>query len=47
MTEQQIQGKIIEQAAVIAKEIRKGKDIEIKTCSGGLKILSADKKVIR
>lgn len=47
MTEQQIRDKIIEQSAVIAKEIRKGKDIEIKTCSDGLKILSADKKVIR
>lgn len=47
MTEAQIKLKIIENADAIAKEIRKGKDVEIKTSNGGLKILSADKKVVR
>lgn len=47
MTESQIVAKIVENASAIAKEIRKGNDIEIKTCNGGLKILSADKKVLR
>lgn len=47
MTDNQIKTKIIENIDAIAKEIRKGKDIEIKTCNGGLKILSADKKVVR
>ena len=47
MTEIQIKAKIVENIDAIAKEIRKGKDIEIKTSNGGLKILSADKKVVR
>lgn len=47
MTEQQIKLKIIENAEVMAKAIYKGKDVEIKTCSSGLKFLSADKEVLR
>lgn len=47
MTESQIVAKIVEQASAIAKEIRKGNDIEIKTCNGGLKVLAVDKKVVR
>lgn len=42
-----IQQDIIEKSSVIAKELKKGKDIEIRTCNGGLKILSADKKVVK
>lgn len=47
MTEKEIKLKIIENAETIAKEIKRGKDVEIKTCSKGLRILSADKRVIR
>ena len=47
MTEKDIKLKIIENAETIAKEIKRGKDIEIKTSNGGLKILSADKRVVR
>lgn len=47
MTERDIKLKIIEQAEVMAKEIAlKGKDIEIKSSNGGLKILSVDKKKV-
>lgn len=46
MTVRETKLKIIEQAEVIAKEIVKGKDIEIKSSNGGLKILSADKKKV-
>lgn len=46
MTQQAIKLKIIEQAEVMAKEIAKGKDLEIKTSNGGLKILSVDKKKV-
>ena len=47
LTEKDIKLKIIENAETIAKEIKRGKDIEIKTSNGGLKILSADKRVVR
>lgn len=46
MTKQQIEMKIIENAEKIAKAIKSGKDIEIKTCSTGIKICSVDKKSI-
>lgn len=46
MTQQAIKLKIIEQAEVMAKEIAKGKDLEIKSSNGGLKILSVDKKKV-
>lgn len=46
MTQQAIKLKIIEQAENISKEIHKGKDIEIKSSNGGLKILSVDKKKV-
>lgn len=46
MTQQAIKLKIIEQAEIMAKEIHKGKDIEIKSSNGGLKILSVDKKKV-
>lgn len=47
MSEREIKLKIIEQADKIAKEIHKGNDIEIKTCNGGLKVMSVDKKVVK
>lgn len=47
MTEKDIKLKIIESAESIAKEIKKGRDVEIKTGSSGLKIVSAEKRVMR
>lgn len=47
MTKQQIAAKIVESINQIASEIKKGKDIEIKTSSTGIKIYSVDKKVVR
>lgn len=47
MSEREIRCQLELKIEKIAKEIYKGHDIEIKTCNGGLKILSADKKVIR
>ena len=46
MTKDQIAGKIIENALQMAEQIKRGKDIEIKTCSTGIKIQAVDKKVI-
>ena len=46
MTQRDIKLKIIEQAEVMAKEIAKGKDLEIKSSNCGLKILSVDKKKV-
>ena len=46
MTKDQIAGKIIENAQRMADQIKRGKDIEIKTCSTGIKIQAVDKKVI-
>lgn len=46
MTQRDIKLKIIEQAEVMAKEIAKGKDLEIKSSNGGLKILAVDKKKV-
>ena len=47
LTEQAILKEIVGKAAVMAKEIHRGRDVEIKTSNGGLKILSVDKKTIR
>lgn len=46
MTKQQIVTKIIEKSEKMAEEIKRGKDVEIKTCSTGIKIHAVDKKVI-
>lgn len=46
MTQEAIKNKIVAQAEVMAKEIAKGKDLEIKSSNGGLKILSVDKKKV-
>lgn len=46
MTKDQIAGKIIENAHRMAEQIKRGKDIEIKTCSSGIKFHAVDKKVI-
>ena len=46
MTKQQIEQKIIENADKMAKLIKSGKDIEIKTCNTGIKISAIDKKAI-
>lgn len=46
MTRQQIEQVIIENAEKMAKVIKSGKDVEIKTCSAGIKISSVDKKSI-
>ena len=42
-----IQSDIIDKSAEMAKVIAKGKDVEIKTSNGGLKVLAVDKKVVR
>lgn len=47
MTKQQIVTKIIEKSEKMAEEIKRGKDVEIKTCSTGIKIHAVDKKVIQ
>ena len=47
MTEKDLKLQIIEKADVIAKELSKGKDIELKTSGNGLKVLSADKKILK
>ena len=46
MTKQQIVTKIIEKSEKMAEEIKRRKDVEIKTCSTGIKIHAVDKKVI-
>lgn len=46
MTKQQIEQKIIENAEKMAEQIKRGRDVEIKTCSTGIKISSIDKKTI-
>lgn len=46
MTKQQIVCEIIKNAEKIATEIKRGKDVEIKTCSTGIKIHAVDRKVI-
>lgn len=46
MTKDQIACKIIENAHRIAEQIKRGKDIEIKTCSTGIKFQAVEKKVI-
>lgn len=47
MTTNQIANKIIENAHKMAEQIKRGKDVEIKTCSTGIKIHAIDKKVIK
>lgn len=47
MNEQAILKEIVAKAGIIAKEVHRGKDVEIKTSNGGLKIYSVDKKIIR
>lgn len=47
MTEKQIKEKIIENLDNMAKEIHRGKKIEIDTCNGGIKFFAVDKKVVR
>lgn len=46
MTKDQIAVKIIENAHRMAEQIKRGKDIEIKTCSTGIKIHVVDRKGI-
>lgn len=46
MTKDQIACKIIENAHRMAEQIKRGKDIEIKTCSTGIKFQAVEKKVI-
>ena len=46
MTQRDIKLKIIEQADNMAKEIHKGKHIEIHTANGGIKMYSVDKKKV-
>ena len=46
MTKDQIACKIIENAQRMAEQIKRGKDIEIKTCSTGIKFQAVEKKVI-
>lgn len=47
MTEQAIMTELVSKISVIAKEIHRGKDVEIKTSNGGVKIYSIDKKVVK
>lgn len=46
MTKQQIVEAIVKKSEKMADEIKRGKDIEIKTCSAGIKVHAVDKKVI-
>lgn len=46
MTKQQIINKIIEKSEKMAEEIKRGKDVEIKTSNSGLKFHAVDKKAI-
>lgn len=47
MTEKDIKLKIIENADNMAKEIHRGKKIEIDTCSSGIKVFAVEKKVVK
>ena len=47
MSERDIKLKIIENAETMAKEIRRGKKIEIDTCNGGIKVFVVEKKVVK
>ena len=46
MTIQQIEQIIIKNAEKMAKVIKSGKDVEIKTCSAGIRICAVYKKVV-
>lgn len=47
MSERDIELKIIENAKDMAKEIHRGKKIEIDTCNGGIKVFAVEKKVVK
>ena len=47
MTEREIKLKLSEKLDTLAKEIHRGKKIEIDTSNVGLKILSVEKKVVK
>lgn len=47
MSEAKVKQEIIDKIDAIAKAILHGKDVEIKSSGTGLKILVADKKVVR
>ena len=47
MSEAKVKQEIIDKIDAIAKAILHGKDVEIKSSATGLKILVADKKVVR
>lgn len=47
MTEQAILKELVSKIGIIAKEIHRGKDVEIKTSNGGLKIYAVDKKIVK
>lgn len=47
MSELDIKLKIIENAENMAKEIHRGKKIEIDTCNGGIKVFAVEKKVVK
>lgn len=47
MSEEKVKQEITEKIDAIAKAILHGKDVEIKSSGNGVKILVADKKVVR
>ena len=47
MTEREIKLQLSEKIDTLAKEIHRGKKIEIDTSNVGLKILSVEKKVVK
>lgn len=47
MTEREIKLQLSEKLDILAKEIHRGKKIEIDTSNLGLKILSVEKKVVK
>ena len=47
MTQKDIKLKIIEQAEEMAKEIARGKHVEVHHANGTIKIYAVDKKIVR
>lgn len=47
MTEREIKLQLSEKLDTLAKEIHRGKKIEIDTSNNGLKVMSVEKKIIR
>ena len=47
MTQKDIKIKIIEQAEEMAKEIARGKHVEVHHANGTIKIYAVDKKIVR